>query len=111
MEFAGAQIDVVPWLAKMDVFVLSSLREGISNTVLEAMAAGRPVVASAVGGNTELVVPDQTGHLVEPGEPDQLAAAMIRYLEDGDLAERQGRAARARVADQYSFGRHGQCLL
>lgn len=87
----------------MDVFVLGSRREGISNTVLEAMAAGLPVIASATGGNLELVVPDETGSLVPPEDSMALAAAIVRYATDPALRQAQGEAARKRAERQYSM--------
>ena len=99
----GAALDVAPCLGQMDVFVLSSLREGISNTILEAMAAGLPVVATRTGGNPELVVDGVTGFLVDPGSSDALAAAISRYLEQPGLLAVHGAAARARVEQHFSL--------
>lgn len=103
IDFAGAQLDVAPWFARFDVFVLSSLREGISNTILEAMAAGLPVVASAVGGNVELVAEGETGHLVQPGDVGQLASVMRRFCDDRDALSAQGVAARSRAEQCYAL--------
>lgn len=103
IEFAGAQLDVAPWLEKMDVFVLSSLREGISNTVLEAMAAARPVVASNVGGNPELIVPGETGFLVEPGNAAALCEAMLKYASNPALATEHGSTGKSIAMRSYSL--------
>jgi glycosyltransferase involved in cell wall biosynthesis len=86
----------------MDVFVLPSHMEGMSNALLEAMAAGRPVVATDVGGNAEVVVDGVTGRLVPPREPGRLAAAMLELLNDPARASAMGAAGRARVEGHYS---------
>lgn len=99
----GARQDVPQLMAGFDVFVLPSLAEGISNTILEAMATGKPVVATQVGGNTELVVDQQTGLLVKPNNYQQLVAALQCYIDDRQLCLRHGQAARQRVMDRYSL--------
>ena len=101
--FAGARDDVPVLMRAMDVFVLPSLAEGISNTVLEAMATGLPVVATGVGGNPELVHEGATGVLVEPGDPDALARGMARYLDEPGLAQVHGEAGRNRVLREFSL--------
>lgn len=100
---AGSRDDVASLLAGFDVFVLGSLREGISNTVLEAMASGVPVLASATGGNLELVRDGETGVLVPPGDSTALAAALERYVRDASLRAAHGRAARQRAEELYSL--------
>jgi sugar transferase (PEP-CTERM/EpsH1 system associated) len=105
VRLLGERNDVPQVLAAFDVFVLCSVGEGISNTILEAMATGLPVIATRVGGNPELVVDEVTGLLVEPRQPDRLAAAMRRYLEDPELMARHGRAARERATSQFSLDR------
>jgi glycosyltransferase involved in cell wall biosynthesis len=101
VRLAGERRDVPELLAAADVFVLSSASEGMPVSVLEAMAAGLPVVASGVGGVPELVADDETGILVEPGEPDALAGALLRLVRDPDLRRRLGGAGRARVEEQF----------
>jgi sugar transferase (PEP-CTERM/EpsH1 system associated) len=101
----GSRDDVPELLRAMDVFALGSLREGISNTVLEAMATGLPVVATATGGNLELVQDGKTGRLVKPGAPDELAAALLAYARDDAGRVAHGRAARATVEREYSLQR------
>jgi glycosyltransferase involved in cell wall biosynthesis len=88
-----------------DLFVQPSLHEGMPNTVLEAMAAGLPVVATAVGGTPEVVVHGVTGLLVPPKHPDALSKAISALLEDRDLGRRMGRAGRERVVEHFSVGR------
>jgi len=98
----GSRDDVPELLRAMDIFVLGSLREGISNTVLEAMASGLPVVATATGGNAELVTPD-AGALVPPGDRVALADAIVSYARDASLRARHGRKARERAETLYSI--------
>jgi glycosyltransferase involved in cell wall biosynthesis len=98
----GATADVHEFLANVDVAVLCSHSEGMSNAVLEYMAAGRPIVATAVGGNVELLDDGMTGLLVPPNDADAFAAAIERLLEDGKFAARLGAAARRRAMEHYS---------
>ena len=100
---AGARSDVPEVLAALDVFVLPSINEGISNTILEAMACSLPVVAARVGGNAELVEDARTGILCPDSAAQSLAAAMTRYLEDDVLAQLHGAAGRARVERHFSL--------
>ncbi len=101
----GSRDDVPELLAAMHLFVLGSLREGISNTVLEAMASGLAVVASATGGNLELIEPDINGTLVPPGDSIALSEAIARYVSNPLLREQHGRAARERAVRHYSLTR------
>ena len=87
---AGDREDIPALLARMDIFVLPSLGEGISNTVLEAMAAALPVVATRVGGNPELVADGESGELVPVGDVHALATALMALLDDPERAVRQG---------------------
>jgi sugar transferase (PEP-CTERM/EpsH1 system associated) len=100
---AGARADTPEILSILDVFVLPSLNEGISNTILEAMATSLPVVAARVGGNAELVEDESTGLLCEGSRPATLVAAMQRYLVDPGLARVHGAAGRARVESHFSL--------
>jgi glycosyltransferase involved in cell wall biosynthesis len=97
VTFEGFRADVARVMADLDVFVLPSLWEGFGLVLVEAMAAGRPVVASAVGPIPEIVVDGVTGLLVPPGDPAALAEAVTRLLRDPELAAAFGRAGRARV--------------
>jgi sugar transferase (PEP-CTERM/EpsH1 system associated) len=103
--FAGSRDDVAQVLAGLDAFALPSLAEGISNTLLEAMATGLPVIATQVGGNSELVTHDVSGMLVPSGDTAALTGALLGYLTDPVLARRHGVAARATVEARYSLER------
>lgn len=99
----GARDDVPALMQGMDVFALPSLAEGISNTILEAMACGLPVVATAVGGNAELLVPEVTGRLVPAANPDALAQALLAYLRAPQQARDHGQAGRQRIEAHFSM--------
>lgn len=99
----GERADVPDVMRGLDCFVLPSLAEGISNTILEAMASGLPVVATEVGGNAELVVSGQTGELVPAADVEALAAAMARVAADKGRAAAWGAAGRQRVEQQFSL--------
>ena len=103
VELPGARDDIPDQLRGMDVFVLPSLNEGISNTLLEAMASGLPVIATRVGGNPELVADGQTGWLVAPRSPTAIAERLARYLDDPALASQHGAEARRRTENQFSI--------
>lgn len=100
---AGAREDVPQLLRRMDLFVLPSLAEGISNTILEAMATGLPVVATRVGGNSELVVEGETGRLVPPDDPQAMASALAEYVRMPADMRAHGAAGRARVEAQFTL--------
>ena len=99
----GASNQVPELLQALDVFVLPSLNEGISNTVLEAMASGLPVLASAVGGNVELVDDGVTGRLFRASDSEGLAGLLEHYLDDADLRRRHGAAAREAAERRFSL--------
>jgi glycosyltransferase involved in cell wall biosynthesis len=103
--FTGASADVARVLAALDVVVLPSHSEGMSNALLEAMAMARPVVATAVGGNTDVVRDRVTGRLVPPHDPPALAAALRDLLASPAARTALGRAARLHVTDQLSLPR------
>jgi glycosyltransferase involved in cell wall biosynthesis len=102
-ELLGERADVAERLAGAEVFVLSSRSEGLPMSILEAMAAGLPVVASAVGGIPELVVDGETGLLVPPGDAEALADALRKLVTDPELRRRFGAATRARVEERFSL--------
>ena len=99
---AGARVEPEALLAAFDVFALASRAEGFSNALVEAMAAGLPVVATRVGGNLEAVLAGETGELVPPGEVGEMTRALGALLGDPARAARLGTAARLRVAHRYS---------
>lgn len=103
LHLAGAQQNIAEWMQSFDLFVLPSLAEGISNTILEAMACALPVVASAVGGNLELVEQGVTGTLVSVADPEAMAQALLGYIENAALRKQHGAAGRARVERELSL--------
>jgi glycosyltransferase involved in cell wall biosynthesis len=103
VRFLGFREDILALLSLMDVFVLPSLSEGLSIALLEAMAAGRPVVATNVGGNPELVTDGETGFLVPPRDADALAAKICLLLGDNSRSRRMGENGRIRVQQCFSF--------
>jgi glycosyltransferase involved in cell wall biosynthesis len=103
VQLLGQRNDVPELLNIMDVFVLPSLGEGLCNTILEAMAVGLPVVATAVGGNGEMVRDGKTGALVPSANRDALATAIRRYLDAPELRSTHGEAGRRRVLAEFSI--------
>ncbi len=101
--FLGFRSDVTDLLNAFDVFVLPSLYEGLPNVVLEAMACGLPVVATAVDGTPEAVRHGVTGFLVPPKDPGALANALIRLLEDENIVRLMGRNGRLRAEEVFSL--------
>jgi glycosyltransferase involved in cell wall biosynthesis len=102
VSFLGYRTDIADLIAACDLFVLPSLFEGLPLSVLEAMAAVRPVIATAIGGTDEAITPGETGLLVPPADPAALAGAIRALLGDRPLAERLARAGRARVEAEFS---------
>lgn len=105
VRLPGEREDVPAILQMADIVVHPSHQEGFSNAILEAMTAGRPVVATAVGGNPEAVVEGETGFLVPARDPEALAAAIGRLAEDRELRGRMGAAGRARIELEFSMDR------
>ena len=103
VDFPGSVTDVPALLQKFDFFVQPSLNEGISNTVLEAMATGLPIIATEVGGNPELVRDGREGTLVPAGDADSLRAAIAEYLANHEMRRRHGWAARERAVNNFSI--------
>ena len=99
----GERSDVPALLRELHAFVLPSLSEGVSNSILEAMASGLPVIATAVGGNPELIVHGETGLLVPANDVPALAQALCRVAEQPQEAARMGSAGRARVEERFSL--------
>jgi glycosyltransferase involved in cell wall biosynthesis len=105
VELLGERTDVPDLLADAGFFVSSSLTEGISLTLLEAMAVGLPIVATAVGGNPEIVVDGETGYLVPSQNPPQLADAIVKLCQQPDEWATIGRSGRDRVVEHFDVQR------
>jgi glycosyltransferase involved in cell wall biosynthesis len=103
--FLGYQEDVAPFYAAFDALVLPSSNEGTPVSAIEALAAGRPVVATRVGGVPDVVQEGEDGFLVEPGATDDLAGRLAELARDPKLRERMGRAGRGRVLPRYAVER------
>jgi glycosyltransferase involved in cell wall biosynthesis len=103
--FLGYQEDVAPFYAAFDALVLPSGNEGTPVSAIEALAAGRPVVATRVGGVPDVVREGEDGFLVEPGATDELADRLVQLARDPELRERMGRQGRERVLPRYAVDR------
>jgi glycosyltransferase involved in cell wall biosynthesis len=103
IRLLGQRADPELVLAALDAYVLSSISEGMPNTVLEAMATGLPVVATRVGGVDELIEPGITGFVVPPRDPDALARAIETLLRDPGLRRTIGTAARMRAESEFAL--------
>ncbi|MFQ5822508.1 MAG: glycosyltransferase [bacterium] len=103
--FLGVRKDVVELLNTFDVFVLPSLYEGLPNVVLEAMACGKPIVATSVDGTPEAVIHGETGYLVEPQNPTGLSEAVINLLNQPDQIILFGENSRRRAENYFSLNR------
>ena len=101
VQFLGHRNDAVRFLPAMDAFFLASSFEGMSNSIMEAMAAGVPVVASDIPSNRELVVPGETGFLYKLGDTVGIMQYMRRLIDEPDLGPRLGAAGRQRIRDQF----------
>jgi glycosyltransferase involved in cell wall biosynthesis len=99
---AGFRPDVMSFHRSFDLFVMSSVTEGLGTSLLDAMAASKAIVATTTGGIPEVVVDGETGVLVPPREPQALAEAMVRLLRDGALRAEMGRRAFERVRSRFS---------
>ncbi|MDP2832856.1 MAG: TIGR03088 family PEP-CTERM/XrtA system glycosyltransferase [Pseudomonadota bacterium] len=104
LTYFPGSLDIIPEvLRSLDIFVLPSLNEGISNTILEAMASGVPVLATAAGGNMELVEDNVNGRLFSPGDSDALSRLLLDYVLDPSLRKAHGQAARAIAVERFSL--------
>ena len=101
--FLGERQDTKELLHVMDMVCLSSVSEGLSLTLTEAMASGKPIVATDVGGNSELVINGITGLLVPPRDPDRMAEAIIELLKDDEMRKSMGGKARKRVEENFNI--------
>jgi glycosyltransferase involved in cell wall biosynthesis len=110
ITFAGEHRDPRPFLSPADVFLLPSRQEGFSNAILEAMACGLPVIATDVGGNAEAIVHKQGGLIVEPQNPEVLAAAITELAGNREGLADMGRFNRERVAEHFSLEESARSL-
>lgn len=106
--FAGMRNDIPALMNVMDIFALSSISEGISLTLLEAMACGLPVVATAVGGNPEVVLDGETGYLVPPQNPDEMAKKLMMLIINKNLRRQMGEKGQERVIANFSLKESAQ---
>jgi len=104
--FTGFQTDAVSHVNAMDIFVMPSEKEGLPRVILEAMLMGKPVVASAVTGSSELVVDGKTGFLVPPGKSNAFADAILKLIDDSALRVKMGEAARERVIKNFPIKKY-----
>lgn len=111
VDFVGFAHDVRRFMSACDAVIAPSLKEGLGLSALEAMALSRPVVASAVGGLIEVVVPGKTGFAVPPGDPQAIAESLNALVHDRDLAERMGALGRKRVEEQFDLAKQARTLL
>jgi glycosyltransferase involved in cell wall biosynthesis len=105
VHFIGHQAEPEPYYEVMDVFALTSRSEGMPQTIMEAFAAGVPVVASRVGGIPEMVEDDRSGLLFTAGDEEGLAHALGKVLRNPELARRLREAARERVEEKFHVRR------
>jgi glycosyltransferase involved in cell wall biosynthesis len=105
LRFLGFRQDIPKILSALDIFVSPSLWEGLSISLLEAMAAAKPIVATSILPNAELIQHEVTGLLVPPKSPEQIAKAIVRFVEEPDLARRCAITARQRVLEHYTIDR------
>ncbi len=103
VSFTGESSEPADWYPKFDIFLLTSNAEGISNTVLEAMACGLPIIATDVGGNTELVEEGVNGYLFSVGDIDGMAGQIEDYANDSGKRTDHGKSSRARALEYFSI--------
>ncbi|RWX50751.1 Glycosyl transferases group 1, partial [Candidatus Electrothrix marina] len=101
--FVGFQKDVSALLPAFDIFLLPSLTEGTSMALLEAMACGLPVIATAVGGTPNVIISEENGILVPSKSPEAIVQAVIRLVENKELCQRMGHAALQTIESEYSL--------
>ena len=99
----GERSDIPELMRSLDCFVLPSLAEGISNTILEAMASGLPVIATRVGGNADLVTAGTTGTIVPSADPEAMAQEIVKLANQPDTARNMGRAGRSAIEQKFSM--------
>lgn len=103
--FTGSRQDIPDLMREMDIFVLTSISEGISLTLIEAMAFELPIVATAVGGNPEVIIEGETGFLVRPQDPAALAEKIIILMQNEPLRRQLGMSGRKRAIEHFSLAR------
>jgi glycosyltransferase involved in cell wall biosynthesis len=103
--FTGSRGDIPELLAGMDVFVITSYYEGLSNAIMEAMASALPVVATDVGGSSELVIDGKTGYLCPSNDSGTIADRVMGLLDDGTEARRTGEAGRNKIMNEFGMDR------
>jgi glycosyltransferase involved in cell wall biosynthesis len=111
VSWLGFQADPVKWLQAMEVFAFPSRLEGVPNAVLEAMAAGLPIVATTIGGVIDLLEEGRTGFLIPPDDPDALAAALDRLIRNAPLRADLGSSARSRAVEVFSLSGNLSLLM
>jgi glycosyltransferase involved in cell wall biosynthesis len=109
--FMGSRVDIPVILNALDLFVLCSSSEGLSITLLEAMSAGLPIVATDVGGNSEVIENERSGLLVETNQPEDLARSISRLIDNKDEAAKMGLMARQRYLDSFSVDLMAQRMV
>lgn len=102
VHFMDSRKDIPEIMHAIDILLAPSLSEGFSNAILEAMTAGRPVIATAVGGNCEQVVHERTGYLIPPGDHEAVAHALLKLASSPALRQQMGEAAKARIQERFS---------
>jgi len=103
LRFLGARSGIESYINIMDICILSTYSEGISNSILEYMALGKPVIATSGGGTCEIVKDNETGYLISPSSPDQLAGKIKILLDDPVLRKKMGSAGRERIISEFSI--------
>jgi glycosyltransferase involved in cell wall biosynthesis len=103
--FLGFVTNIPSVLALMDIYVTTTLREGLSISILEAMAGAKPIIATSIGPNAELIEHEVTGLLIDPKSPDQLFKAIARFLDEPNLAQKCAAEAQKRVLQNYTLER------
>ncbi len=109
--FAGHRSDIRDLMQSADLFVLPTLFDALPTVIIEAMAAGLPIVASRTGGIPEMIADEETGFLVEPGNEDDLVAACERIIQNPELADRLGHAARESVERHFDLKKQVERLI
>jgi len=105
VQFLGWRQDINDLLKVIDVVVLPSLWEGLPVAILEAMALSKPIVATNIKGNNELVVHGETGYLVKPGNPEEISSYVLKLLNDQPLAKKMGRLGYSRVKEKFALNK------